>query len=337
MSHSQNESSQEAATGIPEAIMTGTTKVDFSKSLDHKVVAGKTAIIVGGASGIGLAIATELVRHGAGVAILDINEAAGRAAEQELLRDEKHHAIFIPTDVVAWDSQKSAFKQVLAWSDNRLDIVVFSAGLRPNNIREYFTPSSLDAEPSTPPTSTLDVNVTGAYFTAHLATWYFSVIARTNQQSASTLPPDSAVGVAVTPAFRPQLLLLGSLASYFDQQGCPDYGASKHGIRGIWGALRHDTADFADMQVNMLAPGYTETPLLQPAVLDALRQNGIWVADTADVVAGAMRCLCDDEVEGKSRPVCNLHPCFVTLTTEISSSSYLRCEKLRWRAGKRKL
>jgi 5'-hydroxyaverantin dehydrogenase len=304
MSSSNNESSLKAATGIPEAIMTGTSKVDFNKPLDYKVVAGKTAIIVGGASGIGLAIATELVRHGARVAILDINETAGRAAERDLLQDEKHEAVFISTDVIAWESQKSAFKQVLAWSDNRLDIVIFSAGLRPNNIREYFTPTNLEAEPSPPPTSTLDVNITGAYFTAHLATWYFTVIARTSQQSASTAPPDSAIDV-VAPAFRPQLLLLGSLAGYFDQQGCPDYGASKHGIRGIWGALRHDTADFADMQVNMLAPGYTETPLLEPAVLDALRENGIWVADTADVVAGAMRCLCDAEVEGKSYRVCS--------------------------------
>jgi 5'-hydroxyaverantin dehydrogenase len=313
MSSSKQDSFKEAATGIPEAIMTGTAKVDFQKPLDCKIIAGKTAIIVGGASGIGFAIASELVHNGAHVAILDINEEAGHAAERDLLQDEKHQAIFIPTDVVSWDSQKSAFKQVLAWSDNRLDIVIFSAGLRPNNIREYFTPTSLDAEPLIPPTSTLDVNVTGAYFTAHLATWYFTVIAKTNEQSASTNPPDSAVVVA--PSFRPQLLLLGSLASYFDQQGCPDYGASKHGIRGIWGALRHDTADFANMQVNMLAPGYTETPLLEPAVFDALRKIGIRVADTADVVAGAMRCLCDPEVEGEFRHVC--HPPFILLDADL--------------------
>ncbi|KAF1821908.1 NAD(P)-binding protein [Dissoconium aciculare CBS 342.82] len=299
MSSSHGESTQDAAVGIPEALMIGTAKANFDKPIDYSTVADKVAIIVGGASGIGLAIATELVRHGALVAILDINEANGATATRELLEIRERSAKFIRTDVVSWDSQKSAFKEVLSWARNRIDIVVFSAGLRPNNIREYLNPSNLGTEPSAPPTTTLDVNVTGAYFTAHLATWYFTVIAREQQQSALIVPPDSAIDVIIPP-FRPQLLLLGSLASYYDQHGCPDYGASKHGIRGIWGALRHDTADFANMQVNLLAPGYTETPLMEPAVFASLRDNGIWVADTTDVVAGAMRCLFDPEVEARA-------------------------------------
>lgn len=60
------------------------------QSLGHKI-----AIITGGASGIGLAIARLFAREGAAVCIADANEAAGQAA----IRDIEGHVIFEAADV----------------------------------------------------------------------------------------------------------------------------------------------------------------------------------------------------------------------------------------------
>lgn len=59
--------------------------IDFSQSLNLSIVKGRVALITGGASGLGLAIAKSLARHGAHVAIADL--ADGRDVEQKLVSE----------------------------------------------------------------------------------------------------------------------------------------------------------------------------------------------------------------------------------------------------------
>ena len=58
--------------------------VDFSKSIDKTTIKGKTALVTGGASGIGAATAKALAEAGAIVTIADINAEAGEKYAQEL-------------------------------------------------------------------------------------------------------------------------------------------------------------------------------------------------------------------------------------------------------------
>lgn len=74
-------------------------------------LAGRTAIITGGANGIGLAAARMFAEAGAKVAILDIQGEAGRDAAAEIL-NAGGHAMFIETDVSDTTAVRAALEQV---------------------------------------------------------------------------------------------------------------------------------------------------------------------------------------------------------------------------------
>lgn len=260
----------------PETHFSPTRSVDFS------VVAGKTALITGGASGIGLGIATALAENGAQVALLDIKSDQGREAETQLT-EKGLKAKFFHTDVTDWETQHASFKAARAWFDNsRIDIVIASAGVASPNIKHAWLPREdepMPPEPSKPEMPAITVNLLGAYHTTHLALSYFT------RQQPST--------------WRPQLLLISSVAGYFAQDFNPDYCGSKHGVRGLWKGIRHNGGHFGDFQANLLAPTFISTPMVEPFE-DMLVWRGARIGRVGDVVDAGLRCVCDGRVEGRS-------------------------------------
>src|SRR4051812_2183638 len=85
---------------------------------------GKTAIVTGGARGIGLAIARRFVAEGARVVIADIDESAGKAAAVAL----GSAAGFVRTDVGAAGDTRNAVAEACGISGD-LDILVNNAGI----------------------------------------------------------------------------------------------------------------------------------------------------------------------------------------------------------------
>ncbi len=95
----------------------------------ERELAGKVAVVTGGASGIGRAIALRLAQEGAHVAIADIDSANASRTAQELC--EAHglkRGLAVECDVTSEESVAKAFREVtLAYGG--VDIVVSNAGL----------------------------------------------------------------------------------------------------------------------------------------------------------------------------------------------------------------
>src|SRR5262245_51478713 len=103
-------------------------------------LAGRTAIVTGGGSGIGQAIALLFARHGARVAILDVAAAADTAHQ---ITSEGGSALPLDCDVTSQAQVVEAFRQVAdQWG--ALDILVNCAGVAHVGTVETTTEQDID-------------------------------------------------------------------------------------------------------------------------------------------------------------------------------------------------
>ncbi len=116
-------------------------------------VAGKVALISGGAGGIGAARAKLLAKEGAAVVIADLLEDEGRAAEAQIA-ESGGKALFVNLDVTSEDSWRNAVQAAVA-SFGKLDVLVNNAGISQRAGVEETTSEAWD--------KVMDVNVKGVF------------------------------------------------------------------------------------------------------------------------------------------------------------------------------
>ena len=97
--------------------------------LDQFKLAGRAAVVTGGAGLLGAEFCRTLAEAGAAVAVVDLN-AAGAERVADGLNRGSHRAQAVPTDITRPESVRGMVQTVLA-SFGRLDILVNSAGLDP--------------------------------------------------------------------------------------------------------------------------------------------------------------------------------------------------------------
>jgi NAD(P)-dependent dehydrogenase (short-subunit alcohol dehydrogenase family) len=197
-------------------------------------IENKVALVTGGASGLGLATATELVKAGASVVIADLEGSRGPDAAAEL----GGRARFVPTDVTSEDAVTSAVTMA-STSFGGLHIVVNCAGVGfPGRVltREG-APIDLDRFEFV-----VRVNLIGT----------FNVIRIAAAQMIKQEPEGEERGVIVNTA---------SVAAFEGQIGQAAYAASKGGIVGMTLPIARDLAS-KRIRVVSVAPGIFDTPML---------------------------------------------------------------------------
>lgn len=115
---------------------------------------GKTALITGGASGIGRATAARLASEGATVVVADLDEAALRAAEEEL------GIVAVACDVTSRSDVEDAVAAAVA-QHGTLDILVTCAGIIRDNLLFKMSDDDWDA--------VIDTHLKGTFLTVRAA------------------------------------------------------------------------------------------------------------------------------------------------------------------------
>ncbi|KAK3670231.1 hypothetical protein LTR78_009886 [Recurvomyces mirabilis] len=259
--------------------------VDCNTDFDTSNVQGKTAIITGGASGIGLVYVRTLLDAGAAhVVIADINESIGKKLVDELSAEK---TTFVRCDVTSWAQQAATFKKAREVSPTgRIDIVVANAGIvSQDDISEQ---NDLEAEePKEPNIKVTYVNTIGVIYTAKLAMWYFT---KQYSQAQGKKQEDQV------------LVLQASIAGYVDLAGVAQYTSSKFAVRGLMRSLRQ-TAGMSGARVNLIAPWYIDTAIIPDESRIAIKESGTGFAELADVGPTLLRIVADKEVHGRALAV----------------------------------
>ena len=205
---------------------------------------GASAVVTGGASGLGRATAARLVRDGARVVLFDLPGSAGQAVAEEL----GEPAVFVPGDV---RSEQDAARAVAAAAERGpLRVTVNCAGLGSagRTVARDGAPFPLDWF-----RGVVEVNLIGS----------FNVLRLAAAEMARNEELEGGRGVIVNTA---------SVAAFDGQIGQCAYAASKGGIVSMTLPIARDLAAIG-VRVLTIAPGLFDTPLLgllPPEARDAL-------------------------------------------------------------------
>ena len=197
---------------------------------------GKTAIITGSNSGIGLGIAWELARAGADVVLNSFTDAeADHALAEEIGRETGTRARYIRADMSKGEECRALVDEAGA-----CDILVNNAGIQHVAPVEDFPPARWDA--------IIAINLSSAFHT-----------------TAAALPMMRAKGwgrvINVASAH-------GLTASPYKSA----YVAAKHGVVGLTKTVGLETAG-QGITCNAICPGYVLTPLVEAQIPDQMKTH----------------------------------------------------------------
>ena len=228
---------------------------------------GKSAVVSGGASGLGKAVAARLLKDGAqNVFLFDVDEAGGQRAEEELRQAGPGEAHFIRCDVTKEESVQAAYAAAVRTA-GRIDIVHANAGIiaKPN----YVDQMSLDEW-----NRVVGINLTGQFLMAKYA------VAQMRGQGGGVI------------------VFTGSNWAYVCDPGFTSYAASKGGVVAFARALALDHAK-DNIRINVVCPGNIHSPLLDRQLSEEADPQAALAAmgrvSTPEEIANLVTFLASDE------------------------------------------
>jgi NAD(P)-dependent dehydrogenase (short-subunit alcohol dehydrogenase family) len=206
------------------------------------------ALVTGGASGLGEASITELVKKGARVVIVDIDSDKG----EKLAANIGAGAIFVKTDVTSEADVRQAIQKAVD-AFGKINVVINCAGIvNPGKLIGRKGPLPLESF-----NKVMQLNLVGTLNVIRLAV---------EQMMNNTPDEEGERGVIINCA---------SIAAFEGQIGQAAYSASKAGVVGMTLPIAREVADYG-IRVMAIAPGIFETPMmagLPPAVKEDMAKT----------------------------------------------------------------
>jgi NAD(P)-dependent dehydrogenase (short-subunit alcohol dehydrogenase family) len=189
---------------------------------------GKVAVVTGAASGIGLALSTELAASGATVILADVDETGAEAAADKIGSEQRGRASAAGLDVRDAEAFAELVRRV-AEEHGHIDYLFNNAGV---GVSGDVTEMMVDHFQRV-----MDVNLRGVVHGV-LAAYPFMV----RQRSGHIVNIASLAGLVPAPLLTP-------------------YAMTKHGVVGLSTSLRAEAAAHG-VRVSVVCPGVIDTPLL---------------------------------------------------------------------------
>lgn len=204
-----------------------------------KSLEGKTAIITGGASGIGRETTLTFIKEGATVIIWDINESNAKET-QELAGDLKSGVDFMHVDTTDYAAVEAATNEVMK-KYGKIDILINNAGITSDSTLKKMEPAQWQ--------KVIDVNLTGVFNCG------------------------KAVSLKMMENNSGKIINTSSVVAHNGNFGQSNYVATKSGVIGLTKVWARELGKYG-INVNAVAPGFIETEMILSVpekVLEGLR------------------------------------------------------------------
>ena len=222
-----------------------------NRSMEFQMLKGKTALITGSTSGIGLGIAAGLAARGADIVLNGFGDAAG--IEQLRAKLAREHGVAVRYDAADLSQQhaiEAMMMRVLA-EFGSVDILVNNAGM------QFVTP--IDEFPVAKWDAILALNLTASFHTIRLALPAMKV-----KQWGRIINIASAHALVASP-FKSA------------------YVAAKHGLAGLTKTVALEVAE-QGITINAICPGYVWTPLVEKQIPETAKARGLTEAQVVSDV-----------------------------------------------------
>ncbi|XP_037324267.2 15-hydroxyprostaglandin dehydrogenase [NAD(+)] [Pungitius pungitius] len=236
---------------------------------------GKSAVVTGAAKGIGRAITELLLLNRAKVALLDVDETAGRSLKEVLDRQyPPERTLFLSCNVESEEQIKAALQKT-AETFGGIDILCNNAGILNEATWE----------------KTVSINMMGVIRGTYLALEHMSKLS------------GGRGGVIVN---------MASMAGLGPLPGCPVYTATKHGVVGFTRAMAvASTASGYGVRFNVVCPGFVQTDLFSALKTnlgrfsnmgDATEQlmQHLGVISVSEVAQSVLEMVTDETLSGRA-------------------------------------